>query len=918
MTRISFCFTLFHLFSFFDCVAQEENARQLYHEAEEYFNTYPPTAYTDSLATTRYLQVASMLSHTQENALMLFDCYERAGILKQDHGLNNEALELFKKAISLCQKFELADSLLYTPYVYSGNSHYYLHNFDSSKYYLEKAEKSLYKNQDPHLYNSFGVLHFEAGNYAQSINYFGKALEIAREENYIDRGLYTFKSNIATALGRLELYDSAIVLYKEILDLNVRNDEIYINLGMTFLKKYEPDSALLYLTNVKDSVRRHSVVYHNKIGHTYFQQGRYDLAEEHFQKSLSMWKREGKYDRIGFTYKLLGDIYYQKKNYLKALDYYQQSIIQLDYDFDDNNILLNPKNFATGFSSFSLFESLVAKAICLYGLYNQEKDDRYLNASLNTYNAAFRMADFINKSFDNEDARLFIGQKVFKAYQQGVQLLINTYETTHDKKYVEHALYWAEKSKATALAISLKENQIKPYSDLPDSLLEKEQNLKFNLSRLFLKIDNTEDEEAIASLKTEIRDIQLDLSRLQATLHEYPEYYRKKFSNDSVELSYIQHKILDDRSALLSYFYCDTSIVLFVLTNADLKYYQIPIDDGYRRALQQLEKELRQFVPGKVYAGSSFAKTLYQKLIFPAKEDLRGKSSMIIIPHQRLNNLPFEALEDESGEYLIKNYGVTYQYAASFLSHAGQEALDLQNALIVTPFSGPPEQSKERVAEFLPLHYTEQEASQLDGKWLTGDEATKSNFLKYKDSVAIIHLATHSIANSEDPSRSFIVFYPDLAGDNSYKLFAHELYNIALNQTHLAFLSACETAHGKLVSGEGIMSLSRAFAIAGCPNMVTSLWKAEDHATAFISQKFYEYLRKGLGFSQSLKLAKIDLMKNPDYAQFHSPSYWSHLIFVGDPQTSDASGNIWYYMMITLLITGIAALAWRNFFRTSV
>ena len=914
MIRVSLGSTLLYFLFLMDCAAQKKSVEQLYQEAEQYFNAFSPTAYTDSLAIKRYLQVASMLQHSKENALKLFNCYERAGILKQENGLNNEALELFKKAIAFCRKFELSDSLLYTPYVYSGNSYYYLHNFDSSKYYLEKAEKSLYKNQDAHLYNSFGVLHYEAGNYAQSINHFAKALEIVQQAGNADPlGVYSFKSNIASALKNLELYDSAAVIYKDLLDLDFLIDGIdinildenNINLGTVFLEKHEPDSALLYLKNVQDSLRRSGVIYRNKTAHAYFLKGDFNLAEKYLHKAFDAWTTEGKYDRIGFTYKLLGDIYYERKEYLKALDYYQQSIIQLDYDFNDNDILQDPENFNTGFSSFSLFESFIAKATCLYDLYTQEKDERYLNASIATYGAAFRMADFINKSFDNEDARLFMGQKVFKAYQEGVQLLIRSYEATKNQKYLENAFYWAEKSKATALAVSLKENQIKSFSDLPDSLLEKEQNLKFNLSRLFLKIDNTEKEDEIESLKIEIRDIQLALSRLQDKLHDYPEYYRKKFSYDSVAISFLQAKVLSNRSALLSYFYCDTSIVLFLLTNNRLKYYQIPIDNAYVHSLQRLEKELRHFAPGKRYRGSSDSKVLFQKLILPVKRDLKRKNSLIIIPHQRLNNLPFETLEDEQGEYLVENYCVSYQYAASFLGYAGAETPDLRNALVVTPFTEPVKLAKQPGIDFLPLLFSDQEASRLEGTRLDAAYATKSNFLKYKDSAAIIHLATHGIANSDDPSRSFIAFYPDSSLENSHKLFAHELYNTTMHQTQLAFLSACETAQGKLISGEGIMSLSRAFAFAGCPNMVTSLWKAEDHATAFISQRFYEYLRKGSGFSRALRLAKIDLMKDPNYAQFHSPSYWSHLIFVGNPQAYRGSQNMWLYIIIAFVVAGI-------------
>ena len=199
---------------------------------------------------------------------------------------------------------------------------------------------------------------------------------------------------------------------------------------------------------------------------------------------------------------------------------------------------------------------------------------------------------------------------------------------------------------------------------------------------------------------------------------------------------------------------------------------------------------------------------------------------------------------------------------------------------------------------YLPLPASHREADALDGVILSQREATKRNFVRYTDEASIIHLATHAIVNDEDPLRSYIVFYPHNEADSSYKLFAHELYNISLDKTHLAFLSACETASGKLVAGEGIMSLSRAFSYAGCPNLVTSLWKAEDHSTAYISERFYHYLHDGRDFAAALRQAKLDLLRDKQYAQFHDPSYWSHLVFVGTPLPSNELGEAtWLWLL---------------------
>jgi CHAT domain-containing protein len=170
-----------------------------------------------------------------------------------------------------------------------------------------------------------------------------------------------------------------------------------------------------------------------------------------------------------------------------------------------------------------------------------------------------------------------------------------------------------------------------------------------------------------------------------------------------------------------------------------------------------------------------------------------------------------------------------------------------------------------------------------------------------------IHLATHAVANNDDPSRSYIAFYADKAGEG--KLYAHELRNAPLSNVQLAFLSACETASGKIVSGEGIMSLSRAFSVAGCSNIVTSLWKAEDNATAYISIKFYDYLRRGYSPSQALQKAKLDLLLDGRYAQFHSPQYWSHLVFVGIPYESENFPGMWIWIAC-ILVAGSLAVGW--------
>ncbi|MBC7924005.1 MAG: CHAT domain-containing protein, partial [Ferruginibacter sp.] len=113
-------------------------------------------------------------------------------------------------------------------------------------------------------------------------------------------------------------------------------------------------------------------------------------------------------------------------------------------------------------------------------------------------------------------------------------------------------------------------------------------------------------------------------------------------------------------------------------------------------------------------------------------------------------------------------------------------------------------------------------------------------------------------------------------------LYAREIYNLVLNNAKLVVLSACETGNGQLVRGEGVMSLARAFAYAGCPNIVTTLWKADDQSTADITARMHAYLRAGETKDEALRRAKLDYRREQTDPRRQSPLYWANFVFIGD------------------------------------
>ena len=151
-------------------------------------------------------------------------------------------------------------------------------------------------------------------------------------------------------------------------------------------------------------------------------------------------------------------------------------------------------------------------------------------------------------------------------------------------------------------------------------------------------------------------------------------------------------------------------------------------------------------------------------------------------------------------------------------------------------------------------------------------------------------------------------FYPN---NQEHKLFAQEIYDMDLEKTDLVILSACETGAGKLIKGEGLMSLSRAFAYAGCSNIISSIWKAEDKTVAYITQKLHYYLDEGYTKDRALRQAKLDFLKDISIEpRFKTPNYWATLIFIGqyEPIKKDRT---WWWIAGAVLVIGLAVL-FRN------
>lgn len=177
-------------------------------------------------------------------------------------------------------------------------------------------------------------------------------------------------------------------------------------------------------------------------------------------------------------------------------------------------------------------------------------------------------------------------------------------------------------------------------------------------------------------------------------------------------------------------------------------------------------------------------------------------------------------------------------------------------------------------------------------------DATEDAFKENAGRFGIIHLATHVILDDKEPLYSKFVFSRNPNSDEDGFLNLYELYNMKLH-ANMAVLSACYTGTGKEVKGEGMMSLARGFAYAGCPSVVMSLWAIDDKSTAILVSRFYEGLAQGRSKDAALRDAKLSFIKSRDPV-LSNPYYWAGLVTIGntDPiklMPPGDDGGYWFF-----------------------
>ena len=276
------------------------------------------------------------------------------------------------------------------------------------------------------------------------------------------------------------------------------------------------------------------------------------------------------------------------------------------------------------------------------------------------------------------------------------------------------------------------------------------------------------------------------------------------------------------------------------------------------------------------------SKSLY-RMIFPDSISPDEITHLTIIPDGVFYKLSFESLllpgsTESNPIYLIDKVPISYSLGRQ-LSRKFNSKEDQKIASFSPSFGNSDVASNRSCANetySLLICNTQEAASSadlLDGDHFDGENASVSNFLSSIPEYDIIHIASHACIDTIDYLNSRLIL-------NDGAVTIRDLYNVDFNEKTV-ILSACSTAEGQVMSGEGVFNLVRVLTELGCKDIIVSLWPIDDCETSKLLTRFFTNRSQGIPTAISLQQAKRDYIKNADKLR-SQPFYWAPLIYISN------------------------------------
>lgn len=491
------------------------------------------------------------------------------------------------------------------------------------------------------------------------------------------------------------------------------------------------------------------------------------------------------------------------------------------------------------------------------------------------------------------------------------------------------ALRLSEQARARSLLEILREARADLRRGVDTDLVALEEKLQADLNTLAtrqLDLDEGSDDEA---LRRQLDDLLVALLEVRGRIRSESPWYAALTQPEPLEVEEIQGRVLDADTLLLEYSLGEERSHLWAVTPDEIRSFELPPRAEVEAAalrfydlLTARNRQIRFETAGERAARLREAsrdlpeagRELSRMVIGPLEGSF-DQRRLAVVADGALQVIPFAALPlpraAPTGEPvpLVARHELVYLPSASVLGTLRQDLADRPPApktlavladpvysrddprLRATATEGPTASPARSSAQlrFPRLPYTHVEAEEIL-RQVPPEQAFRALGLEASRRAAtgphlrayrIIHFATHALANNEHPELSGIVLsLVDEAGrpqDGFLRL--HDIYNLRL-EADLVVLSACRTAIGREVRGEGLMGLTRGFMHAGAPRVVASLWDVDDAATAELMGRFYRHLLgQGLPAAAALREAQLSMWRDPTRAD---PFEWAGFVVQGE------------------------------------
>ncbi len=469
-----------------------------------------------------------------------------------------------------------------------------------------------------------------------------------------------------------------------------------------------------------------------------------------------------------------------------------------------------------------------------------------------------------------------------------------------------HAL---ERGRARSFLSLLAERDLR-LSDLPAELAAERRQVDAEYDRVqsqLAHLDTSRDDAEIERLTGDLRDLQARQEEIIAKVRRESPHSAALQDPQPLDLA-AARRALDPGTVLLEYAVGAEKTWIFVVQSENTGGFGLsvfPVAAGDKRLRKEVESFRRLLQrPGSDRATlQARARHLYGLLVRPAERQITAARRILISPDGPLHTLPFAVLM--RGNHYLAEWKPLHSvlsatlYAELKRSRPAQrdllaERLDAFGAPIYprsvpdTPVDPEVRETLRRGWTLKPLPSSRKEVEAIAALYpqahtYLGPDATEEKAKSLGADSRLVHFACHGLLDERFPLNSALALtLPEhpVEGQDNGLLQAWEIFESVRLDADLVTLSACDTALGKEMGGEGLVGLTRAFQYAGARSVLASLWGVSDVSTANFMKRFYGYLRSGKDKDEALRAAQIDQIR--EKSRSSHPFHWAAFELFGD------------------------------------